>query len=141
MNSKNYNSSNLIHVIDNNHKKLEKTQYVLFIYRFNAPTANNIDRFNQAVVEMIAEDLQPLSVVENRGFRKLVNLLDPQYVLPSRRTIGRKLIPELFESTKSIFSSHLSEAKNVSITTDIWTSMNTDSFITMTAHFLMLTLI
>lgn len=90
---------------------------------------------------MIAEDLQPLSVVENRGFRKLVNLLDPQYVLPSRRTIGRKLIPELFESTKSIFSSHLSEAKNVSITTDIWTSMNTDSFITMTAHFLMLTLI
>lgn len=30
----------------------------------------------------------------------------------------------------------LNEARHVAITTDIWTSMNTDSYLTMTVHFL-----
>lgn len=84
---------------------------------------------------MIVNDFHPFSVVENRGFWKLVEFLNPQYTLPSKKTIERKLIPELFESTKSLVYSLLTEAKYVSITTDFWASTNTESFLTITAHF------
>lgn len=49
---------------------------------------------------MIAEDIQSLSIVENKGFKKLINLLDSRYTLPSRRTIGRTILPDLYESTR-----------------------------------------
>lgn len=95
-----------------------------------------MEQFNKAVVEMIAEDMQPLSIVENKGFRKLINLLDSRYTLPSRKMIGIKLIPNLYESTRTIILSMLSSSKHVALTSDIWTSMNTVSFITVTSHFL-----
>ena len=48
------------------------------------------------VVRMIVGDLQPLSVVEDKGFKKLVNGLNPRYDLPSRREIGRTLLPSIY---------------------------------------------
>jgi len=86
-------------------------------------------------VEMIAEDMQPFSIVENRGFQKLVRLLDSRYTLPSRRTIGRTLIPDIYETTRSKVFGLVSNAKHVAITSDVWTSMNTESYLTATVHF------
>jgi len=40
------------------------------------------------------------------------------------------------ERVRSNVQTLLNEASHVAITTDIWTSMNTDSFITLTAHFI-----
>lgn len=36
---------------------------------------------------MVAIDLQPYSVIENEGFKQLVKVLDPKYVLPSKTTL------------------------------------------------------
>lgn len=68
---------------------------------------------------MIAEDVQPFSIIENRGFQKLVRFLDSRYTLPSRRTIGRTLIPNYCETTKSKVFGLVSNAKYVAITSDI----------------------
>lgn len=84
---------------------------------------------------MIAEDMQPFSIVENRGFQKLVRLLDSRYTLPSRRTIERTLIPNVYETTRAKVFGLISNAKHVAITSDIWTSMNTESYLTATVHF------
>jgi len=49
---------------------------------------------------MIAQDLQPLSVVEDSGFREFIKALDPRYTLPSRSQIRNKLLPgEYFINT------------------------------------------
>nr|CAD2188602.1 unnamed protein product [Meloidogyne enterolobii] len=40
---------------------------------------------NKFLMEMICVDLQPLSIVENIGFRRLVNELQPRYKIPSRQ--------------------------------------------------------
>lgn len=106
-----------------------------FTNRFNAPTEKAVDQFNSAVVEIIAEDMQPFSIVENRGFKKIIRLLDSRYMLPSRRTIGRTLIPNIFESTKSKLFQLISTAKHVAITSDVWTSISTESYLTTTIHF------
>lgn len=50
--------------------------------------------------EMIVTDLQPLSIVEDAGFKKLLETVDSSYQLPSRSMITRRL-PELYTDIKS----------------------------------------
>jgi len=40
---------------------------------------------DEAVLNFIVKDRQPLAVVENEGFRELVQLLESSYVLPTRK--------------------------------------------------------
>lgn len=40
---------------------------------------------DEAVANLIVKDSQPFSVVEDEGFRELIHLLDPTYVLPTRK--------------------------------------------------------
>lgn len=58
-----------------------------------------------------------------------------RYEIPSRRTLGRTIIPQIMEKVKGNVQILLNAASHVAITTDIWTSMNIDSFMTLTAHF------
>ncbi|KAL3107278.1 hypothetical protein niasHT_018454 [Heterodera trifolii] len=39
---------------------------------------------NNKIMEMIAVDLQPLSIVENIGFKRLISELQPKYKMPGR---------------------------------------------------------
>ncbi|KAK3875934.1 hypothetical protein Pcinc_019232 [Petrolisthes cinctipes] len=45
-------------------------------------------QLDDLVVKMIMKDLQPLSVVEDEGFRELVAALDSRYTLPSHRELS-----------------------------------------------------
>lgn len=45
-------------------------------FRFGAPSELQMKAFYEAIVRMIAEDLQPLSIVENEGFKNMIKLLD-----------------------------------------------------------------
>lgn len=40
---------------------------------------------DEALLNFILKDCQPLSIVENEGFRELVQVLEPSYVLPTRK--------------------------------------------------------
>lgn len=108
---------------------------MFFTNRFNVPTEYGVDQFNRTIIEMIAEDMQPFSIVENRGFQKLVKFLDSRYTLPSRRTIERTLIPNIYNDTKLKVFESVSKAKHVAITSDVWTSMNAESYLTATVNF------
>lgn len=91
---------------------------------------------DQLVLRMVVKDLQPRSIVENDGFRKLVQGLNPRYQLPSRRVVARTLLPSLCECEVKKLNNDLGEAKYISLTTDIWTSWQTHGFITVSAHFI-----
>ena len=45
---------------------------------------------DKALVNMLVTDIQPAKIVEDKGFRKFINVLDPRYNPPSRRTIMRE---------------------------------------------------
>jgi len=48
------------------------------------------------VMEFIGLDQQPLSVVEDNGFRRLITTLDPRYILPGRKYFTDVCLPQLY---------------------------------------------
>ena len=49
--------------------------------------SKNLEKYiklNKALLEMITTDMQPASIIEDEGFKKLAHNLDPGYELPSR---------------------------------------------------------
>ena len=93
-------------------------------------------KLDDLLIGLITEDMQPFSVVEDGGFRKFVQGLDPRYSLPCRKTITSNLLPMKYEEAKRHLMEELQHVDDVAITTDSWTSRQTLSYTTVTAHFL-----
>lgn len=47
------------------------------------PGASRKQAVDEAIVNMIIKDCPPLILVKDKGFRELLQLLEPSYVLPS----------------------------------------------------------
>ncbi|XP_076052180.1 E3 SUMO-protein ligase ZBED1-like isoform X2 [Oratosquilla oratoria] len=94
---------------------------------------NNIDSH---LLKMIVTDMQPLSLVENEGFQEFVKVIDPGYVLPSRSELMRTHFPSLYKKQKQQVREELEGASYVALTSDLWTSRQTKSFLSVTAHFI-----
>lgn len=71
---------------------------------------------------MVVKEYQPLSIVKDVKFKKIVNLLNPGYALPSQKPLTTNLIPQEFQKVSENVMSALSQATAVAITTDSWTS-------------------
>lgn len=53
-------------------------------------------RITELVGEMVCLDNQPYSIVEGRGFSRLVSYLEPRYHIPSRKHFSTKIIPDMY---------------------------------------------
>lgn len=71
------------------------------------------------LLKMITVDLQPASVVENQGFQEFVRELDSRHVLPSKRSLMRTDIPQLFENAQATVKSCLAEVNDITMTIDL----------------------
>ena len=85
---------------------------------------------------MIAIDMQPVTIVEDTGFQSLVRLLDSRYQLPSRRHIMRSLLPaDMYTTRDGEIKRELLLISHEALTSDLWTSRTTESYLTITCHF------
>ncbi|KAK0147692.1 Zinc finger BED domain-containing protein 1 [Merluccius polli] len=84
---------------------------------------------------MVVKDLQPFTIVEDQGFRAFVNKLEPNYVLPSRKALT-EMVDEKYTSTKETVKAEVQKAVSVSLTADMWTSINTESYLGVTCHYI-----
>ncbi|KAF3861204.1 hypothetical protein F7725_001459 [Dissostichus mawsoni] len=100
------------------------------------PNSEKAKKITQSVAAFIAKDLRPYSVVENAGFRHLLKTLEPRYKLPSRSHFTENVIPALYNGTKAQVMASMIQAKRVAITCDAWTSVATESYLTVTAHYI-----
>ena len=90
------------------------------------------DRFisiTDHVVEFLAETNQPLSLVDNQAFIKLLSKLDNKYKLPGRQTITNKTLKDKAEIIKSKIKIELDEAEFISVTLDGWSSVASDAYL------------
>ncbi|XP_041846931.1 E3 SUMO-protein ligase ZBED1-like [Melanotaenia boesemani] len=85
---------------------------------------------------MIAKDLQPISIVEDRGFNAFVKTLDPHYRIPSRKRMMEGTITDLYNSCKDNVKAALQHAQSVVLPTDMWTSRTTEAYLTVSCHFI-----
>ncbi|XP_053133778.1 zinc finger BED domain-containing protein 4-like [Hemicordylus capensis] len=93
----------------------------------------------QAIAEMIALDDQPLQVVENVGFRRLLQQLAPDYEIPSCATLSRRVVPSLYRVCREAVSGLLRMAApdtSVHFAADLCTSTSGlhASFLSLAAH-------
>uniref|UniRef100_A0A3P8U0R1 BED-type domain-containing protein n=1 Tax=Amphiprion percula TaxID=161767 RepID=A0A3P8U0R1_AMPPE len=87
-----------------------------------APESTKAKMITDKIVEFILLDDQPLCVVENAGFRGLVQYREPRYQLANRHSISDTLIPLKYKQVSEFISKLLESAVMVSLTTDIWSS-------------------
>lgn len=135
-----YNTTNLIKHLQKHHgkeyeeflqststkKKSEPRQQSLqetILKREKLPTESKKAKvITEKVIEFILLDDQPLSVVENVGFRRLVEHLEPRYQLPNRHFISDMAVPLKYKEVREFISKCLESTDTVSLTTDIWSS-------------------
>ena len=59
---------------------------------------------DQLVLNMIIQDTRPMSIVEDKGFKKLINYLDPRYEMIARSTIRYIRLPALYNEKKYTYN-------------------------------------
>lgn len=84
----------------------------------------------------MVHDLQPFSIVGDRGFIELLRELEPSYVLPARPTFSKSLLPGKYEEKINKVKELLKTADYVTLSTDSWTSINMEGYTAVTAHFI-----
>lgn len=93
-------------------------------------------KLDEKLLQLIIKDFQPLSIVEDSGFKDFVLALNPSYQLPSRKTISTTLLTTSYEMVYNETKNIMKMVKAVTLTTDCWTSRNTENFLAVTAHFI-----
>ncbi|XP_076286885.1 E3 SUMO-protein ligase ZBED1-like [Lasioglossum baleicum] len=98
-------------------------------------TAVSHKEVDEKLLNLFIKDLHPFSIVEDKGMRGFVEALNPKYKLPNRHYISNELIPSLFEECRNHCKEKIRTAIQICLTTNTWTSQNTENFIAITAHF------
>ncbi len=61
--------------------------------------------------------------------------MDPTCIIPGRKVL-KKMVEAKYEETKEKAIAPVSKASAVSLTTDVWTSINMDAYLAVTCHFI-----
>lgn len=101
-------------------------------YPSDSTRRKNID---QAIVRMITVDMHPPSVVEDVGFQSLVQLLDPRYLLPSKKHVTNTLLPAVYSKRVEEMKQEIAQTSHVALSSELWTSGTTDRYLTISCHF------
>ncbi|XP_071650785.1 E3 SUMO-protein ligase ZBED1 [Temnothorax longispinosus] len=93
------------------------------------------NKLTNDILFMITSENLPLSIVDSKGFKRLMNRAAPLYTVPSRRTITR-LIDAKYDFLKDSFKEDLKLSSTFTLTCDIWTDVSNQSYLGVTIHYL-----
>ncbi|XP_053704523.1 zinc finger BED domain-containing protein 4 [Synchiropus splendidus] len=91
-------------------------------------------RISEAITKMIIRDLQPVSLVEQQGFRDLLQLLEPRYTPEPQHCIQTRLLPAYAYQAQLAICQALSSALALSLSLDLW--RGACGYLGVTCHFL-----
>ena len=84
---------------------------------------------------MCARDLHQISILKGGWFKDFCMELNPSYDVPGRTTIS-KYVSIACDQLKTDLIKTISSQPGVSLTTDHWTSLAMEGYITVTGHFI-----
>jgi hypothetical protein len=82
---------------------------------------------------LVTKDIKPLSIGEDKGFIEYSRRLNPQYHLPSRKTLSSWIEGKVKE-VKADINEEIKNLERLSVICDMWTSRAIEDYITVTAH-------
>lgn len=132
--AKHGNTSNLFHHLNRFHplenaacrpstspQQTTHKQSTMERYSATVPYEKSSKRYNDithAIVYYIAKEMQPFSVVEKSGFKRLLGVVDQRY----RKYFTKTAIPQLYSECRQAVEKELSTISYFATTADIWTS-------------------
>ena len=69
---------------------------------------------------MLVIDMHPLNMVEGKGFKNLISVVEPHYSVPTRKFILKKHIRGMYHSTVEQIKEEISSGVHHAVTTDGW---------------------
>lgn len=88
------------------------------------------------LLDSIACDQLPLSIVESKTFRALLHEAEPRFVFPSRTTLRSSLLLQRANDIKSQLMKEFENLSLIYLTLDLWTNRKMISFLAVTVHFI-----
>ena len=99
------------------------------------PYSTRAAQLTDAVADFIVRDLRPVSVVDGEGFLQLMEIAEPQFVVPCRKTI-MNVIDRKYTEVKRTVRGAMTGQNCVTLTTDMWTSHAGNGYFSLTAHYI-----
>ncbi|CAB5142161.1 unnamed protein product [Rhizophagus irregularis] len=93
------------------------------------------ESLTQNVIGFVIGTVQPLNVVEDPDFIKMINGFDKHYKVPCTKTIKNR-ISKTFEIGKVTLKNQLVQVKHISLTLDAWSSPAHLPYLGVTAHWI-----
>lgn len=69
-----------------------------FVKKLNVPTMED------KILAMIVKDNRPFSIVEDEGFKELIQHIIPNYTLPTRKTLTCRFNEQFSQRVKEVYS-------------------------------------
>ena len=103
-----------------------------------ATSDKQAQKISLRIAMLICKDLQPIRIVEDAGFKELIEYLEPRYAIVGRKYLTEKALPALYNECCRKLREVIEapENKAMSLTTDAWTSRATANYVTVTLHVL-----
>ncbi len=94
-------------------------------------------KIDPAIIEMIAIDNQPFSVVSDVGFKRLMSLMEPRYRIKNEKFYRTKMLAETYSRVLTKIKSEVTNDKApfMAFTTDCWSGA-TESPMSLNGHFI-----
>ena len=99
-------------------------------------TKDRSDAITRAITNYIVLDMRPFSTVERQGFKELISVLEPNYKIISKTHLSQTIIPTMYIRAAECLKGQLAKLDCIAASHDSWTSCNTESFGTITIHFI-----
>ncbi|KAK0143929.1 Zinc finger BED domain-containing protein 1 [Merluccius polli] len=78
----------------------------------------------KGICKFIQTDMLPISIVEGKGFGNRMNIMEPAYNIPSRRTVTRLIETQYGERKEELF-------KKLATAENCWTALTAESYLTI----------
>ncbi len=125
-----------VSVIANMPSNRQPVQQSITAFRTPIVSKDRWQRCTKKLAAMCATDLRPISICEGRGLREFCKELNPGYTVASKTTMGNYLHLLYHEETATLVELVKIHVAGAALTTDIWTSLATGGYLTLTCHFI-----
>lgn len=122
---------------DDSSSTSKKTRHMSIVETFGTvPQGSGVlqSAIDKTIVRFVVDNMLPLQTVDSQSFKDMVHTLNPSEEVPSRRTLGRRII-KIYEEMKESLTSNLEQVQWVGTTADCW-STNKKGYLGMTVHWL-----
>ena len=90
-----------------------------------------------ATANFITQSLQPIRVVDEPSFRRLLQIAEPRFKLPHHTHFTDKVIPRKYHELRATVEKDLTAIEKCTFTTDLWTSQHQHrAYISLTVHYI-----